>query len=415
MPPRARPPNQWDLVTESFSEAAFLWARWEDAMESPRHTLGDVVYWVEERLLGALDGVRLGGQRAVEELLIPALTARRTRPATIAAHLLTQVGRAGIERVVATMLDAAPERLVALRRGVECSAGAQWPSIFSEFVGRLPPAAQATVLDAFAFRRWPAPPGTDAQVDRTAKPVQLASLRLAAVTRDAWTLPYIEWGLQRSDPLLKIEAARAAALRGHAPAMAHVGELVRTKTPGSDVLLPLAVLDRGARLLPMLQARLLEGKVGRHVFDALACVGTIEAADVCASLLDHADHGRLAADGLRAITGLDPTPPYDAGVVAAEGPRDELLLPTPAPEVLRAAWTELRPHYETKVRYLGGRPFDPATLADALSRAPMRRRHLLAAELAMRTGGAAQIVTATWTRLQRGQIDALQANAGRPS
>ena len=46
MSPRPRPAPAWDLVTESFSEAVFLWARWEDAMHSPRHTLDDVVYYV---------------------------------------------------------------------------------------------------------------------------------------------------------------------------------------------------------------------------------------------------------------------------------------------------------------------------------------------------------------------------------
>lgn len=412
----ARPALQWDLVVESFGEAAFLWARWDDAMHSPRHDLDAVVHWVEERLVGALDGVRLEGQRAFEELLVPALSGRRHREATVAAHLLTQMGRVGIEHVVAAMISAKPERIDALRRGVEHSPGAQWPSILAEYVPRLSPVAQAAVVDAFAFRRWPTPPGMDAQIDRNAKPVQLASLRLAAAVRDPWTQAYIDWGAQRSDARLRIEAAKAALLRGHPDASSRAGELIRTKTPGIDPLLPLVVLARGERLLPVLQAQLQAGEGSRAVFDALACVGTIEAADLCASLLDHDRWARLAADGLRAITGIDPTPPAGTVQEPADCPRDELLLPLPLPEAMREEWQKRRAHWSAKQRYLGGRPFDPTQLVAYLVGAPMRRRHSLAAELSMTTQGASQVATLGWTRVQRAQLAAITLPASaRPT
>jgi uncharacterized protein (TIGR02270 family) len=407
----ARAALQWDLVTESFSEAAFVWARWEDAMHSPRHDLEQVVHWVEERLLGALEGVRLGGPRAFEELIVPALAGKRHREATVAAWLASSMGRAGIEHVVAAMIAAKPERLIALRRGLEHSSGAQWPSIFAQYVTRMPAETQAAVLEAFAFRRWATPPGMDALIDRNAKPVQLASLRLAANVREPWTQPYIDWGAQRSDARLRIEAARAALLRAHPDASSRAGELIRTRSPGIESLLPLVVLARGERLLPLLQSQLQADAGSRAVFDALACIGTIEAADVCARLLDHPVLARLAADGLRAITGIDPTPP--AGTVAQpdDCPRDELLLPLPLPEQLREQWQQRREHYAPQQRYFGGRAFDPGQLPALLRTAPMRRRHLLAAELTMRTAGLAQIATTTWTRVQRGQVDAAAAIA----
>ncbi|HWB74082.1 MAG TPA: hypothetical protein VG755_03985 [Nannocystaceae bacterium] len=400
------PALQWDLVEESFAEAAFLWARWEDAWQSPRHDLDGVVHWVEERLIGALDGVRLGAQRAFDELLVPALRARHHRSATVAAYVLASMGRSGIEHVVAAMVDAKPDRLVALRRGLEHAPGAQWPSIVAEYVARMSADVQAAVLDAYAFRRWPTPPGMDAQIDRNAKPVQLASLRLAAAVKDAWTQPYIDWAAQRSDARLRVEAARAALVRGHPDASARAGELIRTKTAGVEPLLPLVVLARGERLLPMLQAQLQAGEGTREVFDALWCIGTIEAADVCASLLEHDRFARLAADALRAITGIDPTPPPDTARQPEDLPRDELLLPQPEPGVVREAWQKRREHYAAKQRYLLGRPFDPAQLPTLLASAPMRRRHLLAAELCMRSQGAMQITTIGWTKLQRAQLGA---------
>lgn len=406
MAPRPRPAPAWDLVAESFSEAVFLWARWEDAMHSPRHTLDDVVHWVEERLLGALDGVRLGGQRAFDELLVPALQGRRHRDATVAAHLLTSTGRNGIEHIVAAMIDAAPDRLVALRRGVECNPGSQWPNVLAEFAPRLPPDAQAAVLDAFAFRRWPSPPGMDARVDRNARPVQLAALRLSGVVRDAWTAAYVDWGLRRSEPDLLAEATLAAFLRGHARALERARELVDARAPRSSELLPLVAISRGEKMLPVLHARLRDPDVPRGVFDALAGVGTVDAADACAELLDHPKLQRFAADALRAITGLDPTPPAHTVVEPFDVPRAELLLPTPHPDTLREQWTKRRAAMQPRVRHLGGAPFDPVGLQHALASAPMRRRHGLADELAIAVPTRSRLNTTTWTRVQRAQLAA---------
>lgn len=408
---RPRPTLQWDLVAESFSEATFLWARWQDALESPRHTLTSVVHWVEERLHGALDGVRLamqpGEPRAVDEILLPALLGKRDRPAAVAAHLLVGGARQGIEQVAAAMLGASPRRLAALAHAVACSTGAQWPKVLVEYVPRMPAQVQAAVLDAFAFRRWPLPPGIDGQVERNAKPVQLASLRLAACVRDRWTVPYIEWGLRRSDPELRIAACRAALLRGLEGAVAKAADAVRDDVPGSDALLPLLAQLRGERLLAVLPVRLQRpGADARAVFDALWCVGTVAAADLCVARLDDAAHGRLAADALRGITGIDPTPP-PGREPPLDVPREELLLPQPDAAILRERWRERRPQLVEHQRYLEGQAFDPADVREALARAPLRRRHRVADELAARSSGVMQIESRAWSRVQWAQLAAL--------
>src|ERR1035438_86412 len=63
----------WDLVEESLDEAEFLWRRWEAALSTHARDLAGVRFWVEERLLGSLDGLRAAGTRAYDPLLIPAL------------------------------------------------------------------------------------------------------------------------------------------------------------------------------------------------------------------------------------------------------------------------------------------------------------------------------------------------------
>ena len=55
-----------DLVDESLDEAAFLWRRWETELTSLTRSLDEIYSWTEDRLHGALDGVRVGGPRAVE-------------------------------------------------------------------------------------------------------------------------------------------------------------------------------------------------------------------------------------------------------------------------------------------------------------------------------------------------------------
>ena len=54
------------LVEESFDEAAFLWRRWEDELTSLTRNLDEVWSWTEDRLHGALDGVRVAGNRLTD-------------------------------------------------------------------------------------------------------------------------------------------------------------------------------------------------------------------------------------------------------------------------------------------------------------------------------------------------------------
>jgi uncharacterized protein (TIGR02270 family) len=404
---RALPPPQWDLVRESFREAAFLWARWEDALDSPLHTLDDVVRCVERRLVGAVDGVRLGGRRAIDELLIPALSGRRHHEATVAAHILAALSRDEIGHVLAAFMQASGARLAALRRGLEC-CNAEWPHVLALSLAGLHAEAQAALLDAFAFRRFPLPPGVDGGLARSSTAVQAAGLRLAATVNQPWAIPYIEWGLPRSDPTLHVAAALAGLLRAHPDAPARAQEAISRKSPGSDALLPLFAIARGDRLMPILITRLQAGDTTREVFDALACIGTVTAADACAAVLHRPEQARLAADGLHAITGIDPRPPPKPDE-PPPAPREQLLLCAPDPDLMRGAWQELRPRFHAGYRYLGGQPFAPASIPTMLRTLSMRRRNLLSSELTLRSGGAAFVTTRTFSGLQRAQMAAVGA------
>lgn len=52
---------------------------------------------------------------------------------------------------------------------------------------------------------------------------------------------------------------------------------------------------------------------------------------------------------------------------------------------------------------LGGKPLSDMSLVDALGSQPMRRRPVLALELAIRSGGRHFVETRTWVQTQRRQ------------
>jgi uncharacterized protein (TIGR02270 family) len=371
----------WRLVRESFREAEFLWARWQDALDSPSHTLDDVAFWVERRLAGAIDGVALGGPRALETILMPALFARRDRRATVAAHIAVGMGAEAVVAVARALRNATPQRVDALRRGIECSTDERGLVLLLRYLAELPGPAQAALLEALAFRRAAPPQGLDALIDRDHADVRRSALRLAATRPEDWADAYIRWGLAQPEAIA-VEAARAGLLRGMSGTSIVAQRLVAAGAHGSDELLTLLGLAGGDAALRLVMQRLDRGDRCRHAFEALACIGTVEAADACAARLEHPEQGTLAADALRAIAGID----------------------GPAEEALEQAWTRGRDAFRPRTRYAHGRPFEPRALPSMLETVTTRRRHALASDLARRTRGKVQVATTTWTTVQRGQL-----------
>jgi uncharacterized protein Usg len=80
----------WDLVEESLDEAVFLWKRWEADLASSVRNLEEVRSWTEDRLQGALDGVRVAGHDLVR-LTQAAVGGDDPTQLTVCAHLLAAV------------------------------------------------------------------------------------------------------------------------------------------------------------------------------------------------------------------------------------------------------------------------------------------------------------------------------------
>jgi hypothetical protein len=79
----------------------------------------------------------------------------------------------------------------------------------------------------------------------------------------------------------------------------------------------------------------------------------------------------------------------------------------PEPEPISRWWQANRDRFDPTRRYLGGELLTTRVLLDALWHAPARRRHLLARELELRTGGAAAVETHQFHHVQARQLEHL--------
>src|SRR5688572_11194559 len=92
-----------DLVDESLDEATFLLRRWESELTSLTRNLDEVYSWTEDRLHGALDGVRVAGARAVE-VGRKELESEEDDRVTVATGILGSINEPGAPEAIAAAL-----------------------------------------------------------------------------------------------------------------------------------------------------------------------------------------------------------------------------------------------------------------------------------------------------------------------
>ena len=109
-------------------------------------------------------------------------------------------------------------------------------------------------------------------------------------------------------------------------------------------------------------------------------------------------------------------PPLEDDDLAADlVPLPEDALPTPNADAIEQFWTEHAADFAPNRRYLAGESFGTGALTSQLERAPMRRRHVLALSLCIRTGATAWIDTRGWSAEQRSRLAAIRARGARAS
>lgn len=365
----------WSIPEEHLSEATFLWGRVGSARFSPEYTLERAAD-LEYRLQAHLDGLVVGGQPVAERLLKPALEEEDSFLVSASAAALLEQD-AYVEPVLVLVLDGSELQQSAIRGVLEFSRREELTARLSALRGGLAleePEALATALRVG--------PGALARVERSAVLRALGS-----------PVPRLRDAALKLGSILGLRQAWVACQRLAVDAETTSPETMELLTIGGD--------DADVEALLKLAS---EPNLRASAIWALGFSGRVAIAEAALAWMRDEDGtvARLAGEAFSAITGLtlegpyvrqaepeaeEPVPFEDEDLDADLGPRPEQDLPLPEPTTVEEWWKTARRGFERNRRYLHGRLFDAQVLLEALAQAPMRRRHLLSLELAIRSRG----------------------------
>ena len=432
----------WDVQEEHLGEAEFFWEAWERAVDSPVFTLGELRVGPEERLMANIMGLVVGGEPVLDRLVRPVLDEDlnddRFRTAAAALAILDGGGYEGPDIVLGYLPRAGAEGRWGLIRAMHLSRRTDLPE---RLIASLPDhegPALAGRLEALA--------GLGVDVGKRLRVwfkhdevrVRRAAAWLARHSNSSNVLKRLLKLMRDPDAKLREVAIESALIRGLPGSWQLACEAAfgpGTPTgPGSLRRTALGwVAMQGdaaahARILGLLRAR-----PDADLLWAAGVTGRPDAADLAAQLLEHPTLARLAGELMTFVAGL-PTRVdefwLDEGAHGTYGededealpdlardnldaqlvPPDELRLRLPNPERVRAWWLECREELSPALRYYAGRPLEPSTIEHALRSAPMRRRHPLALELAIRSAGIGMLDTRGPGRIQHAQTTAIFAS-----
>ncbi|MCG5052055.1 MAG: hypothetical protein KA712_03755 [Myxococcales bacterium] len=416
---RSRLPVLWPLVEESFDEAEFLWRSWEESLDTHARHLGQVWFWTDDRLQGALEGVRLGGRRALDELLLPAL-ARPESPFRVRAtvHVLASHATPAWGALGESLRGTASLGFD-IERGLQTLTEPRQVSALEAWLAHQGEASRALRVSLRVFRKQASPPDEVSALAVSHVPAhRRVAMAAAQHLPPGLAKPLLVRGLDDIEGEVANAAVGAGLVHGLPAAWARCCE--RAAAQSSALFVFLAACLGGPRERRLVEASLGLARTRPFALSALGFLGTRRAADLALELMNEDAQARLAAEAFCAITGLDlaaenaalPEPLPPAGPVPFElddldadlVPKPDDLLPAPDVARVSAWWAAHRNRFDEHTRYIGGRPLSPTALWDALARGPMRRRHVLAFELAVRTAGACDLQTRAFTSFQRQQL-----------
>ena len=419
-------PICWDIFEEHLSEATFLWTQWESALVAPNHTLDDLGEW-EERLLAHLDGLVLGGPPVAERLLDPALEADEPTRISAATFALVAEGEEGFAPVLGVLEKGLIEQQAAIQRALEVVPREDLGPRLLPLLAKGEPAVQASVLDVLTFRRIDPGPALELLAGSEDPKLRAAALRAARVWPKHVDRARVQEALDAPEIAVRDAALETGAVLGMKAVWDRCQQIAAERAPGARLALVLLALGGEAKEREVLRGLLGEPALREDALWALGFTGRVEITDACIEFMRDEDErfARLAGEAFSAITGLEiagryvfaansdesdePAPATDSDLDEDLSPWPEDDLPLPDPGAIEYWWREARKGFRPDTNYLSGKPFEEATLREALAGAPMRRRHVLALALAIRSRGRYLLETRAPFSAQRRQLDALQA------
>lgn len=421
----------WDVVSEHYDEAMFHFELWERSLFSPELVLDQVRGGFEARLEQHIAGFLTAGEPGAERLLHPELE-EMTSPSqtTLATLLMLRLSQRTVHYELLDYLfsshDSAQRR--AIVRGAGLYDDPRFEVVLREAFARArSPKEKAMLLEVFAALHLDPGEMLDDCFD-----TGFAALDLAAVKTIGrccrLDLASKAFGfLDTDDQELRRVAIEAGLFLGSKAAWSGICELAASK----DALAPwamciVAMLGGVGDHERVLHARLDDESMRQAALWAMGLTGRVQSAELCLRYLEDDDErtAKLAAEAFGEITGLSrltlkfftaessnagsiDVETDDAPVPLEDDDLDANLVPDGTDELLLldpfrvAAWYEKNRHrFTTKKRYLAGKERDPDAIIEALITFPMRRRHEVAFELALRTGAQRWVTTDAFTPRQ---------------
>jgi uncharacterized protein (TIGR02270 family) len=412
-----------DLVDESLDEAAFLWRRWESELTSLTRSLDEIYSWTEDRLHGALDGVRVAGARAVAAAT-KELGSEETDRVAVGTAILGSIGEQGAPEAIATALKAAEgKRLDAILRGLELLGSDQALRASASVLTAPAPSRAGALCRLKLFRR--VAPGEEVATAFTSNvpDVQVDALRAARLLPPESAGRWIVAGLSSDDADVRYAAVESGVALRIDQAWKTVTQMAAEHTPAAGRYLKLLAMFGTPEEQEAVYAALRVPDLQLAAIWALGHIGNVRAADACVAGMQHEPIARACGEAYSWITGADlerdsltvkESPPdapafedddLDANLV----PPPEALWPRPDAEAVKKHWLAIRSEWSANVRHIHGKPTSGDTLLSMMESGPMLRRPDLALELLVKTRGRYDVEPRAFTGRQRQMMMASRA------
>ena len=412
-----------DLVDESFDEAAFLWRRWESELASPTRNLDDIYSWTEDRLHGALEGIRVGGPAAIEMATEALGSDDLYRVSAAAGILATSSDRDATDALVAALKDAKGTRLRAIVRALELLGSDQSLRAAASALAAAGPDHAGALCRLKAFRR--VAPGEEMAVALTADSAdaQVDAIRAARLIPSAVESEALSTMLQGGAAPVQYAAVETALCLRHPRAWDTAVAVVRKNAPGAGPCLNLIALFGTAEEHEVVYEALRNPNLQVPAIWALGHIGTGRAVEACLAGMKREALARACGEAYSWITGADlerdrlavPEPEVETPALEEDDldadlvPPPEALWPLPDPEASARHWQALKTDWAPNVRYIRGRPVSGETLLVTIETGPMLRRPDLVLEIRVKTRGRCDVETRAFTARQRQMMAAARA------
>lgn len=423
----------WSVLETHLDEAEYLLDLREACLAAPEWTLGELEEGPETRLRAHLDGLVLGEGPVGTQLLEPILADPSQSPGRIVAAALArlEIDARGPEHLLAAIDASEPEQVEhhhALTRALALADHTELPALVLETLDAAPPHGRVARLELLARLRVSIGPKLAALLRVDDLATLRAAASLARVALDHATVAALAPRAQSEDPQLRaltLDAALLHGVPGAWPNVLHAAFIAPDPALRRWAFERIALLGDAAAHQRLLAA-LAEPAARADALWALGFCGRPAAVDAAIPWLADEALGPLAGEVVCAIAGLpregdewwqerptpsddDALPPLaDDDLDAELEPPPEAGLPLPNPTTITAWWAEQNQQFDPAQRYLDGQPRSLAGLLAALREGPLRRRHVLALELSLRSGGRAHVDTHAWASVQRRQLEGVE-------